>query len=309
MIWGMPGIGKSDVVRQIAKKRGIGLIDKRLAQSDPTELKGFPVPDLKGGTMRFLRDEMLPTEGEGILFLDELPQAPLAVQAAAYQLILDRKLNTYTLPPGWTILAAGNRAKDRSISNQMPAALANRFVHLEVRADPDDWQLWAAGPGKIHPLVRGYLRFRPGNLCVEAIEPGARSFHTPRSWEFASRIIDQKLDNPDVNLALLSGTLGEGVAAEILGYIRDHSSVVNIDQIMMNPGKAPVPETPGALYAVCAALQDYTSLGNIDRVMEYIERLPREFQSVYMSSIMADNDLADCNATTQWIVKNRAFVR
>lgn len=309
MIWGMPGIGKSDIVRSVAAKRGINLVDKRLAQSDPTELKGYPVPDLKAGTMRFLRDELLPTKGEGILFLDELPQAPLMVQAAAYQLVLDRKLGTYELPEGWIVLAAGNRAKDRSISNQMPAALANRFVHLDVRADPDDWQVWAAGPGKINAMVRGYLRFRPSNLCVNEVPLADRSFPTPRSWEFASRIIEQKDVPQETTLALLSGTLGEGLAAEITGYIRDHSSVVNIDQIMMAPTKAPVPEGAGALYAVCAALQDYTTLGNIDRVMEYVERLPKEFQSVYMSSIMVDNDLADCQAVTNWIINNRNFVR
>ena len=311
MIWGMPGIGKSDIIAQVAAAHDMQLVDKRLAQCDPTELKGFPVPDLKAGTMRFLRDEALPdpkSKTKGILFLDELVQAPGAVQAVAYQLILDRRLGTYELPKGWIVMAAGNRAQDRSISNMMPAALANRFVHLEVTPDVDDWLAWAGGDGKIHPLVRGYIKFRPANLCVDKIEPAARAFPTPRSWAFASKIIEKTTDH-DLLFTLLQGTIGEGIAAEVSGYIKDHSSIINVDQIMMNPGKAKLPETPGATYAVCAALQDYTTPGNIDKVMEYVERLQKEFQSVYVSSIMAKPELEDTNAVTKWIQANRAFLK
>ncbi len=312
MIWGMPGIGKSDIIAQLAREHDMELVDKRLAQCDPTELKGFPVPDLKAKTMTFLRDESLPdpkSKSKGILFLDEITQAPQAVQAVAYQLVLDRKLGTYELPPGWIIMAAGNRVTDRSISNQMPAALANRFIHLDVSSDVDDWLAWAGNEGSVNPLVRGYIKFRPANLCVEKIEPAAKAFPTPRSWAFASKIIDRTANDLSLLHTLLTGTLGEGVAAELVGYIKDNSSIINVDQIMMNPAKAKLPETPGATYAVCAALQDYTTPGNIDKVFEYVERLEAEFQSVYVSSIMAKPDLEDTNAATKWIQKNRAFLK
>jgi hypothetical protein len=311
MIWGMPGIGKSDIIRQVAHDRGMSLVDKRLAQSDPTELKGFPVPDMQTGTMRFLRDEMLPAsnrEDAGILFLDELTQAPQAVQAVAYQLVLDRKLGSYELPKNWVVIAAGNRMSDRSISNQMPAALANRFIHLDVSADIDDWMSWASKVG-VHPLIRGYLKFRPGNLCVDKIEPAARSFYTPRSWSFVDGIIKKGIADDALMLALLTGAIGEGIAAEVMGYMRDHSSIINVDQIMLNPAKARLPETPGATYAVCAALEDYTTQGNIDRVMEYVVRLEKEFQAVYVSAVSRKPDLEDCQAITQWIIDNRSYLK
>lgn len=312
MLWGMPGIGKSDVMHQIAEERGMELVDKRLAQCDPTELKGFPVPDLKAGTMRFLRDESLPdpkTKAKGILFLDEIVQAPPAVQAVAYQLVLDRRLGAYELPKGWIVVAAGNRPKDRSISNVMPAALANRFTHIEVESDVDDWLAWASGPGKIHPLVRGYIKFRTGNLCVTEIKPGELAFPTPRSWAAASAVIERTMNDHDMMFSLLKGTIGEGVSAEVAGYVRDHASIINVDQILLRPAEAKLPESAGAKYAVCAALQDHSTSGNIDRVFEYVERLEPEFQAVYVSSIMSNPDLEDTNAVTKWIQKNRAFLK
>ena len=214
-LWGPPGIGKSDVARQLATSLGIDLVDKRLAQCDPTELKGYPVPDVKAGVMRFLRDSGLPTKGKGILFLDELPHAPNAVQAVAFQLALDRRIGDYELPPGWWVLAAGNRTTDRSGAHTINAALANRFTHIDMSVDVEDWIDWAAD-NSISQLTRGYLRYRPGNLVTSEIKPGAREFPTPRTWAMADRLMQTNLADAE-KLALLAGTVGEGVAAEYMG--------------------------------------------------------------------------------------------
>ena len=160
MLHGSPGVGKSDVVRQIAKQRGIELIDLRLSQLDPVDLRGVPSVDTKKHITSWNTPSFLPTDGEGILFLDEINSAAQATQAAAYQLVLDRKLGDYVMPPGWAIIAAGNRSTDRAIVNQMSTALKNRFTHLNYEVNNDDWCDWALR-SNIAVEVLGFIRFRP----------------------------------------------------------------------------------------------------------------------------------------------------
>jgi MoxR-like ATPase len=141
MIWGSPGVGKSDTVKQTAEKRNIDLIDLRLSQLDSVDLRGVPSVDRERRRTDWNSPSILPYEGKGILFLDEINSAPQGVTAAAYQLILDRRLGDYVLPEGWNIIAAGNRVSDRAIVNQMPTPLKNRFAHLYFEVNNDDWLL------------------------------------------------------------------------------------------------------------------------------------------------------------------------
>ena len=157
-IWGDPGIGKSDILRSVAAGLKIELVDARLSIYDPTDLKGFPVVKGTGKSqaMHFVPPSLLPTKGKGILFLDELPAAPPAVQAAAYQLILDKKLGEYALPPGWAIVAAGNHARNGGVHYSLAPALANRFIHIEMECSQEDWDAWAAQNGITDlPIVTG----------------------------------------------------------------------------------------------------------------------------------------------------------
>lgn len=307
MIWGPPGIGKSDVARKFAKQAGISLIDKRLSQSDPTELKGYPWPDQKAKVMTFFRDGELPTGGEGVLFLDEINNAPQAVQAPAYQLILDRRLGSYELPPGWTVLAAGNRAQDRSITHAMSAALANRFIHVDMEADPDEWQKWARENG-IGDATRGYLRFRPGNLMVDKIEAGVRGFASPRSWATADKIMHDTSLDPKVKTAMLIGTVGEGVAIEYEGFAREEANLPNLDLVLINPEKVAVPKSPSTLYAVVARLESFTTPGNITKVLQYASRLPKEFETVFMHSCAQNDELMETQAMNDWIIANHELL-
>jgi MoxR-like ATPase len=183
-VWGGPGSGKSAVVKQLAKKRGLALRDIRVLLLDPVDLRGLPY--LSDGRSKWATPDFLPQDGEGILFLDELNAAPPMVQASCYQLVLDRKLGEYTLPEGWSIIAAGNRDSDRAVTNRMPTPLRNRFVHLDFEVDMQEWSQWAI-QSAIRPEVIAFLRFRPNLLSV--FDRDSNVFPSPRSWEFVSNIL------------------------------------------------------------------------------------------------------------------------
>lgn len=209
-LWGAPGIGKSAIVRAVAEAKGLQLIDLRAVLLDPVDLRGIPHVNGDGRT-HWCIPEFLPRQGSGILFVDELNAAPQLVQAAFYQLIHDRRLGEYAMPDSWYTLAAGNRETDRAVTSRMPSALANRFVHIDVEADLDDWTAWALTAGMPVELI-AFLRFRPNLLHAFDPARNEKAFPTPRSWEFTGRIMQA---NPDqaIRFALISGTVGEGAAA------------------------------------------------------------------------------------------------
>lgn len=316
MLHGPPGAGKSDVVRQVAKQRKINMIDLRLSQLDPVDLRGVPSVDTKARKTQWNTPDFLPTDGEGILFLDEINSAAQATQAAAYQLVLDRKLGDYVLPKGWSIVAAGNRVTDRAIVNQMSTALKNRFTHLNYEVNNDDWCEWALR-SNIDIAVLGFIRFRP--ILLNEFEQRSKTkeekdrlqhlkdqqaFATPRSWEFLSRIVSQKPD-PGIEFELYSGVVGEGAAAEFMGYLKYYRDLPNLDALLMNPGSAKVPEEPATLYALSTGLATKATPDNIERVVKYALRMPAEFQVLLMKdAIVRDNELTNTKAFNEWAIKN-----
>lgn len=316
MLHGSPGVGKSDVVRQIAKQRGIELIDLRLSQLDPVDLRGVPSVDTKKHITSWNTPSFLPTDGKGILFLDEINSAAQATQAAAYQLVLDRKLGDYVMPPGWAIIAAGNRSTDRAIVNQMSTALKNRFTHLNYEVNNDDWCDWALR-NNIAVEVLGFIRFRPmllnefeqRNESKEEKErvqrlKDAQAFATPRSWEFLSKVVQQK-PSSDVEYELYTGIVGEGAAAEFMGYLKYYRDLPNLDALLMNPGTAKVPEEPATLYALATGLATKATQDNMERVVKYALRLPAEFQVLLMKDAIArDNDLTQTKSFNAWAIAN-----
>ena len=316
MLHGSPGVGKSDVVRQVAKQRGIELIDLRLSQLDPVDLRGVPSVDTKKHITSWNTPSFLPTDGKGILFLDEINSAAQATQAAAYQLVLDRKLGDYAMPPGWAIIAAGNRSTDRAIVNQMSTALKNRFTHLNYEVNNDDWCDWALR-NNIAVEVLGFIRFRPmllnefeqRNESKEEKErvqrlKDAQAFATPRSWEFLSKVVQQK-PGGDVEYELYTGIVGEGAAAEFMGYLKYYRDLPNLDALLMNPGAAKVPEEPATLYALSTGLATKATQDNMERVVKYALRLPAEFQVLLMKDAIArDNDLTQTKAFNAWAIAN-----
>ena len=177
MIWGAPGIGKSSVISQIAELNDLKLIDLRISQLAPTDLRGIPVPS--DNKAHWFPPEFLPTEGRGILFLDEINMAPPAVQGIAQQLILDRKVGSYVVPDGWYIWSAGNRKEDHAAVFDMPAPLANRFIHLEVKTDLKEFKSYAL-ENKIDDRIISFLNFRP--KLLHKIDKGSPCWPSPRSW-------------------------------------------------------------------------------------------------------------------------------
>lgn len=254
MLWGPPGVGKSDMVRQTAERHQVQVIDIRLSQMEPSDLRGIPFR--KDDKVEWAVPAILPDGARhgtrGILFLDEITSAPPSVSAAAYQLILDRRLGEYQVPEGWAIFAAGNRQGDRGVTYTMPAPLANRFSHFEVDAHLDDWVAWAYRNG-IDERVIAFLRFRPELLFDFDPAHNPMAFPSPRSWEFAHRSL-QKFGNES---ELLQGTLqacvGPAAGIELTAFVNSLDKMPDLDDIVAGR-EVPVPEEIDLQYAVAAAL-------------------------------------------------------
>ena len=235
-LWGPPGIGKSDLVSGIANELGAVMIDLRLSQMDPTDIRGIPFYNKEINKMDWAAPIELPDEEFAskyplvVLFLDELNAAPPAVQAAAYQLILNRAVGKYRLPDNVVMVAAGNRESDKGVTFRMPSPLANRFVHLEVRADFPSWEHWAV-QNKIHKDVVGYLAFAKQDLFDFDPRSSSRSFATPRSWAFVSELLDDN-DNDSSTTDLVAGTVGEGMAVKFMAHRKISGQMPNATDIL-----------------------------------------------------------------------------
>jgi len=303
MMWGAPGVGKSDVVYQVAQDMKIELRDVRLPLLDPIDMKGFPVVNLAKKQMEWLPADFLPKKGKGILFLDEINGAPQSVQAAAYQLVLNRKIGDYELPDGWSVLAAGNRASDRSVVHAMPAALANRFVHLDFDVSVEDWNVWAMN-NDIHTDLRAFIRFRPNLLHSFDDKANPRAFPSPRSWAFVNDIYKGGHAQAD-EFELIKGTVGDGASAEFSGFVRLIKDLPTVDAVLLDPDGTKVPESPAAQYAMVTALDAKATVGNMTRVTKYVARMPVEFQTVFMrSAIRRDEKLTGTKAFMDWGIAN-----
>lgn len=257
-LWGPPGVGKSDIVHQIAKEMNAHVVDVRLSLWEPTDIKGIPYYDSGTGRMAWappaeLPDAAMAEEFENIvLFLDELNGAPPAVQAAAYQLILNRRVGAYQLPDNVFIVAAGNRESDRGVAYRMPSPLANRFVHLEMRADFNDWFEWSTD-NNIHQDVVGFLSMHKAELYSFDPRGDTRSFATPRSWSFVSDLLDDDLDHETLT-NLVSGSVGEGVALKFMAHRRHASKMPSAESVLNGSVTTIETEEISAMYSLAIAL-------------------------------------------------------
>jgi hypothetical protein len=303
-IWGGPGIGKSAVVRQLAEALAVPLQDVRALLLDPVDLRGLPFLG-SDGRSKWATPEFLPRDGTGILFLDELNAAPAMVQASCYQLVLDRKLGEYTLPDGWAIVAAGNRDSDRAVTTRMPTPLRNRFVHLEFEVDLQEWSEWAIQAG-IRPEVIAFLRFR--QELLSAFDRDANAFPSPRSWEFVSRILNASPDKT-IEHELFAGAVGAGAATEFSAFLKSFRELPNIDAILMNPLKEPVPENAAAQYAVASALAHCATDTNFDRICAYLGRMPTEFSVLCVrDASLREPEIRHTPGYTRWAVENHNVI-
>lgn len=258
MLWGVPGIGKSQIIASIARDHRVKMIDIRLSQMEPSDLRGIPFKN--GELVEWSIPAVLPDEKrhgkQGILFLDEITSAPPSVSAAAYQLILDRRLGDYELPGGWVIFAAGNRAGDRGVNYTMPAPLANRFSHYELEVHLDDWVAWAY-THNIDERIIGFLRYRPELLYEFNPSHQPIAFASPRTWEFAHRALQKCQSNGGINLSLLrqavTACVGEAAGVELMTFIEHLSELPDLDAITRGE-QVSIPKAIDLQYAICAAL-------------------------------------------------------
>ena len=294
MLWGPPGVGKSQIVAQVAERNHVPMIDIRLSQMEPSDLRGIPFR--VNDAVEWAVPAMLPNQQrhgrQGILFLDEITSAAPSVSAAAYQLILDRRLGQYEIPDGWAILAAGNRQGDRGVTYTMPAPLANRFSHYEVDVNLDDWVAWAY-QNNIDDRIIAFLRFRPDLLFEFDAAQNPMAFPSPRSWEYAHRALQKFIDHGDLLLETLQACVGPAAGVELNAFIANLDQMPSIEAIV-NGEDVPVPGEIDLQYAVASALvgqairvnnQDQENVyhGNI---LSYANKFPQREMGVMMISDM-----------------------
>ena len=254
MIWGPPGVGKSQIVAQVAATHDAAIVDIRLSQMEPSDLRGIPFKE--GSKVEWAIPAMLPDEkvhGEaGLLFIDEITAAPPSVSAAAYQLILDRRLGEYRVPEHWAIVAAGNRQGDRGVTYNMPAPLANRFSHYEVSVNLDDWAAWAYHH-HIDERIIAFLRFRPDLLFEFNPEHNPVAFPSPRTWEFSHRALQKFSAQSNLLLGGLEACVGKAAGVELFAFIQSIENLPDIDAIARGESRE-CPQEIDLQYAVAAAL-------------------------------------------------------
>ena len=294
MLWGPPGVGKSQMVAQIAARHGMPVIDIRLSQMEPSDLRGIPFR--VNDQVEWAVPSMLPdTERhgpQGILFLDEITSVPPSVSAAAYQLILDRRLGAYTVPDGWAIFAAGNRQGDRGVTYTMPAPLANRFSHFDVDVNLDDWVAWAYANDMDERLI-GFLRFRPELLFEFDPAHNPVAFPSPRSWEFAHRGLQKFGDVPDLLTGTLQACVGPAAGIELSAFVENLDKLPDIDAIVRGE-KVGVPKETDLQYAVAAALVGRAIRARAEdnaeeiygRILEFAGTFPQREMGVMLVSDM-----------------------
>lgn len=297
MLWGPPGVGKSQAVRQIAKVieqesgKRVEVTDVRLLLFNPIDLRGIPVANEDRTLAVWLKPKIFQMDpGDdvvNILFLDEISAAPQSVQAAAYQITLDRVVGEHRLPDNCIVIAAGNRVTDKSVSFKMPKALANRLLHIEIEGSFESWRKWAVKSG-INSKVTGFLSFRHDRLFGFDPSSDDLAFPTPRSWEMVSNILNDVEDNVDTMQPLIAGLIGAGSAIEFRTWCKVFSDLPDMDGIFEGR-ETLIPKGTDAMYALVSSMTSYAAEHRYDAVMignslSYAKRLPSDFTELLIQN-------------------------
>lgn len=299
MLWGPPGVGKSQAVRQIAKaiKEETGketkVTDVRLLLFNPIDLRGIPTSNADKTLAIWLKPQIFQMDPSddivNILFLDEISAAPQSVQAAAYQITLDRVVGEHRLPDNCIVIAAGNRTTDKSVAFKMPKALANRFMHIEVEGSFVSWRNWAVSSG-INEKIIGFLSFRQSHLMQFDAASEDLAFPTPRAWEMVSNILNGISDDIEEMFSLIAGLVGTGVAMEFRTWSNVYRELPDIEEIF--DGCMPsLPKKVDAMYALASSMVAYARehRDDIERIansIRYADKMPPDFSTVLMKDYM-----------------------
>lgn len=302
MMWGQPGVGKSQGVKQIAEEvekltsKKVVVTDVRLLLFNPIDLRGIPVANNDKTLAIWLKPKILdmdPSENiVNILFLDEISAAPQTVQAAAYQLVLDRKIGEHALPDNCFVIAAGNRVTDKSVAYKMPKALANRFLHLNIETNFNAWVNWAVTHG-IHPIVTAFLASRPSLLNTYNSTDDSNVFATPRSWEMVSNILNNVSTDFNFIRPLIAGLVGEGITLNLKTFFNLEFDLPKISDIF-NGKDVPIKKEAPWLYAVVSSMVHYVqnneiSVENLANSLNFARKLPNEFKVFLLKNYFTNN--------------------
>ena len=299
MLWGPPGVGKSQAIRQMADAITAGtgkrtvVTDVRLLLFNPIDLRGIPTANADKTLAVWLKPKIFQMD-EGrdlvnILFLDEISAAPQSVQAAAYQITLDRVVGEHRLPENCIVVAAGNRTTDKSVAFKMPKALANRLMHLEIEGSFSSWRSWAVSHG-IHRMVLGFLSFRQSYLMGFDSGNEDLAFPTPRSWEMVSNLLHAAGEDTEKLYPLIAGLVGSGAAIEFRTWARIYADLPRIEDIF-DEKMPPLPGNSDAMYALAASITAYArehrhETARLASSIRYIDRMPPDFSALVMRDYM-----------------------
>ena len=301
MVWGPPGVGKSQIAQQVAQRTGRKYVDLRALLLDPVDLRGLPRYDSDSDTTKWAPPAFLPptdSTDDWLINLEELPAAPPMVQSALYQLVLDRGIGEYRLPAGASIIACGNRRSDRAATHAMPTPLISRFVHLEVAPDPADWCKWAAS-NDIAPEVIFFIQVRPELLHQFDPKSTDTAFACPRTWEFASDIVKSGLTDIEVERSIYRGTLGEGVAVEFTAFLRIFRELPHPQTVIDDPRGVRIPRKASVQIALCGALYRIADGTNFPAIIQFAQRLRPELAQFLLSSCVQHSP--DLQYTAEYI--------
>ena len=317
MISGSPAIGKSDIVRQVAKDFDLKVIDIRLSQSDPTDLAGFPKLDGKKAT--YVPIDTFPIEGDPLpinpetnkeyagwlIFLDEINSGALAVQAAAYKLALDKMVGQHKLHKNVAIVAAGNLMTDKAIVNRMSTAMQSRLAHFELIVDPPIWRKWATA-NNIDYRIISFIGFKPESLYQFKPDHNGNTYPSPRTWEFLNRIV-KKYDKeiPASRIPLMASVIDEAAAREFYAYAQVFENLITIPQIIANPTGIPVPEEPSIKYALSGSIGQHLTKDNAPQLMPFVSRMPIEFQILSLQiGLERNKEILQTQVVKDWVTVN-----
>jgi len=309
MIWGGPGIGKSDIPAQVAAEMNMEILDFRANLFDPVDVRGVPfIKQLESGS-RFTSwavPDVFPVaerDGDrGILFIDELPTAPPATQNAFLQLLLNRQLGDYELPAGWALVCAGNRLTDSAAVYQMPSPVRNRLAHYELEPILEDWVQWAHQHG-VDTDVISFIQYRPALLS--SFDADEYAFPTPRAWSMVSKKLQRANADPTRLFYGVASLVGDGAAGEFVAFKEIASKLPDIDAIIKDPSKYKADDNPALLYALANAVAARAEDTKMDNIMKLADKLVVEYQVVLVKGCLARNkELRQHVAIRNWITKN-----
>lgn len=313
MLWGSPGVGKSQGIRQVAKEiaektgKRVEITDVRLLLFNPVDLRGIPTANEEKTLAVWLKPKIFQMDNSdevvNILFLDEISAAPQSVQAAAYQITLDRTVGEHRLPDNCIVIAAGNRVTDRSVAFTMPKALANRLCHIEIVGDNKSWHDWAVSAG-VNGIVLGFLDYNPSMLMKFDPMADDLAFPTPRSWEMVSNILNNVSENIAEVYPLVVGCIGDAAAYDLRSWSEIYSKIPEVEMVFEGTAYD-VPARPEILFALSSEIttnaREHCSEIEIGNAIEYVSQLPAEFKNRIFT------DLLQIESIREILAKNRSY--